>query len=248
MKIIFLVCFILVSIFSVDLHSQNDTDYIYDRGSYLEPESFDGNISQEPPKVLKFPFSLGPKVGVLTGGSYVEGFSPYIGLFMEFPFNRWVGLQVNAAYHQYNLTMEDFRWVRPNIGSATIPISSEARGGNAVVNYLETQLFVKFYIDKFWIGAGIGINIFLGGTIKKWYTVTPPTDFGGVIDNIRIFSEEVRSETPLYLYFSLGYVTQLTDTVFLFPELYANIYAFSGFFLNQDIFTIGGNLSIGYRF
>jgi len=230
--------------------SQSDEDYIYNRESFLEPGTVEDEISQEPPKIINYPFALGPKFGVILGGSYINGFSPYLGVIFEFPFNRFVGMQANLIYHQYNITVENYRWVRGNVGSAVIPLTTTALGGASVLNYLEAQLYFKVYIKKFWIGVGVGINLFLGGTIQRWYTFTPGgTSLDGIIsDNIGIFAEEVEAETVFYLAFNIGYVTELANDVFLFPELYTHIYAFDRFFLNKEWFVIGGNLALGYKF
>lgn len=244
--------FVYIFAFSIASHSlvfsQNDQDYIYNRESFLEPGTVEEEISQEPPKIVNYPFALGPKFGFILGGSYINGFSPYLGIILEFPFNRFIGMQANLVYHQYNITIENFRWVRPSINSAVTPLTTSALGGTSVLNYLEAQLYFKVYMSKFWIGAGVGINLFLGGTIQRWYTLTSGTDLGGVIDNIGIFSEEVEAETIFYLAFNIGYVTELSNDVFLFPELYTHIYAFDRFFLNKEWFVIGGNLALGYKF
>ena len=227
--------------------SQSEEDYIYNRESFLEPGTVEEEVSQEPTKIKNYPFALGPKIGVILGGSYLSGISPYFGILFEFPFNRYVGLQINLVYHQYSITVEDFRWTKPNTNTIEGTITT-LKGGISLLNYLETQLYLKFYINKFWIGAGIGVNLFLGGTIQKMYTVSGPSYEGTIHDNIAVFSEEVQSETIFYLAFNMGYVTELANDVFLFPELYAHVYAFDRYFLNKEWFVIGGNLGLGYKF
>ena len=227
--------------------SQGDESYIYNRESFLEPETVEEEISQEPTKIVNYSFALGPKIGVLLGGSYLGGVSPYFGIIFEFPFNRYIGLQVNLLYHQYNITVEDFKWTKPNTNTIVSP-TTPVKGGTSLLNYLETQVYLKIYMRNFWIGAGMGINLFLGGTIQKWYNITGPSLGSGVTDNIAVFSEEVESKTVFYLAFNMGYVTELANNVFLFPELYAHVYAFDRYFLNKEWFVIGANLGLGYKF
>ncbi len=229
--------------------SQSDEDYIYNRESFLEPGTVEEEVSQEPTKIKNYPFALGPKIGVILGGSYLAGVSPYFGILFEFPFNRYIGLQVNLLYHQYNITVEDFRWTKPDEGSIVMPVTT-IKGGISLLNYLETQLYLKVYINKFWIGAGVGVNLFLGGTIQKMYTISSTIigSDGNVIDDIAMFSEKVESETIFYLAFNIGYVTELANDVFLFPELYTHVYAFDRYFLNKEWFVIGANLGLGYKF
>ena len=174
--------------------SQSEEDYIYNRESFLEPGTVEEEVSQEPTKIKNYPFALGPKIGVILGGSYL------------------------------------------------------VKGGTSLLNYLETQVYLKIYMRNFWIGAGMGINLFLGGTIQKWYNITGPSLGSGVTDNIAVFSEEVESKTVFYLAFNMGYVTELANNVFLFPELYAHVYAFDRYFLNKEWFVIGANLGLGYKF
>lgn len=244
---IFLFIFIVGSISFAQNSVTNE--YIYDRDVYITPKDVEESSIQAKPNNLPYPFSLGPKMGILAGGMYFDGLSPYLGVFIEMPFTRFLGGQINVMFHQYNLTFENFNWIRPNENSAQ-SFPSDAVGGDAILNYIEAQIFLKFYIEKFWIGFGFGANIFLNGKIKRWYRTIHSSSPGGgsIIDDIRIFQENVSAETAYYIYFSVGRVTQLTSEVFLFPEVYAHLYAFSQYFLNREWFTIGANLSLGYRF
>lgn len=243
--------FLLSIFFGSFLFAQNTVtnEYIYDRNVYITPNNVEETSPQAKPNNLPYPFSMGPKMGVLAGGMYFDGLSPYLGVFVEMPFNRFIGGQINVMFHQYNLIFQTFDWIRPNEGSAQ-GFPSDATGGDVILNYIEAQIFLKVYIEKFWIGFGFGANIFLNGKIKRWYrTINSSTPGGGgIIDDIYILQENVTAETAYYIYFSVGRVTQLTSEVFLFPEVYAHLYAFSQYFLNREWFTIGANLSIGYRF
>lgn len=240
---------LFVFIFSLNIFAQS-SNYIYNRDTFLNPGNSQVSPSVGTPKVIKYPFTLGPRIGILAGGAYMGSFSPYVGLFFEMPFNRFVGAQINANYHQYGLMIENAKWTPPSSDSR-VPIGATANGGYASLNYIEVQAFFKVYIDKFWIGAGVGINVFIGGRIIKFYRglgYSPPIG-SSVSDDIQLLSETVRSETSPYLYFSLGRVTQITPDIFLYPEVYTRLFVLGySEFLNQNLFIIGANFGLGYRF
>lgn len=248
MKNTYFSAFILLFIFtfSSGIFAQS-SNYIYNRDTFLTPENTQVSPSIEAPKIIKYPFTLGPRVGLLAGGAYMGSFSPYVGLFVEMPFNRFIGAQLNTTYHQYGLMIEYAEWTRESLTNASL-LQTLARGGYSSLNYIEIQAFFKVYIEKFWIGAGVGVNIFLGGKIIKFYS-RDISDPSPVKEDILVLSETVSAETTPYLYFSAGRVTQITPDIFLYPEVYMRLFVLGyDYFLNQSMFIIGANVGIGYRF